>query len=518
VSLIGPSLRQLVDQAQRVIAERTPPAPLSAEAQACQASLAEFFRRSWQVLEPSTPLVWNWHLQAVCDHVQALLEGRLATLNLLINIPPGSAKSRIVSVVAPAWMWTKRPTWRAMFASGNPRVSTRDSLYCRALVESDWYRRTFGITWLLADDANTKTLFRNTAGGSRMAVTAGSRITGDRADALFVDDPLDAADAYSESARESVLEWFDQAFANRLNDLRTGTRCLIMQRLHEEDLAGHLLAREASDWEHLCIPQEWEESQRRTTSIGWTDPRKVDGELMFPIRFPVAVLAQERMRLGSSGYAGQHQQRPSAAEGEIFKRGHFGYYKPADSLPTFSLRVQSWDTAFKENQEADYSVGFELAKSDKRIYVLDRARGRLAYPALKAKIEGWASTYRPTAVLIEDKASGQSVIQDLKATTTLPVVPVPVDGDKVTRAHTIVPTYEADVILLPEGAPWVREFLDELHAFPKAAHDDQVDAFVQGVRWLVKPSGKGLGPINTLEYYRQQVEAKNAGKPFYTIF
>jgi predicted phage terminase large subunit-like protein len=505
-SAFGQSLTQLMRQAQQVIAERTPAPPPSPEARACRASLAEFFRRSWHVLEPSTVLVWNWHLQAVCDHVQALLEGRLAKRNLLINVPPGSAKSRIVSVVAPAWMWTQRPTWRAVFASGNPRVSTRDSLYCRQLIESAWYRNTFGITWSLSDDANTKLLFRNTAGGLRMAVTAGSRITGDRADALFIDDPLDAADAYSESAREAVLEWFDQAFANRLNDLRTGSRCIIMQRLHEEDLAGHLLEREAGDWEHLCIPQEWEESQRRVTSLGWSDPRKAEGELMFPERFPVEVLAQERARLGSSGYAGQHQQRPSAAEGEIFKRSHFGYYKPGEPLPSFSLRVQSWDTAFKEKEEADYSVGFELGKSDRRIFVLDRARGRFAYPALKAHIQEWARRSHPTAVLIEDKASGQSVIQDLRASTMLPIVPVPVDGDKVTRAHTIVPTYEADVILLPEGAPWIREFLDELHAFPKAAHDDQVDAFVQGVRWLVNP--KGCAGLGVFEFYRQEAEAR----------
>jgi predicted phage terminase large subunit-like protein len=168
------------------------------------------------------------------------------------------------------------------------------------------------------------------------------------------------------------------------------------------------------------------------------------------------------------------------------------------------MRCQSWDTAFKEKEEADYSVGFELEKSERRIFVLDRARGRLAYPALKARIREWTARSRPTAVLIEDKASGQSVIQDLKTSTTLPIVAMPTDGDKVMRAHTVVPTYEAGVILLPEGAGWLGEFLDELHAFPKAAHDDQVDAFVQGVRWLLNPSGKGYS--GWVEYARQELE------------
>jgi predicted phage terminase large subunit-like protein len=503
MSGFGPNLSTLMRHAERVIATHTPPPPPSPEARACRASLAEFFKRSWSILESQTPLAWNWHLQAVCDHVQALLEGQLGKRNLLVCVPPGSAKSRIVSVVAFAWMWTRRPSWRAVFASGNPRVTTRDSLYCRTLIESAWYRQTFGVTWSLAEDENTKQLFSNTARGFRMAITAGARVTGDRGDALFVDDPLDAADAYSQSARDAVLDWWDQAFANRLNDLRTGTRCIIAQRLHEKDLPGHLLAREPDEWERLVIPMEWEESQRFTTSLGWTDPRKAEGELMFPERFPATVVAQERIRLGSSGYAGQHQQRPSAAEGEVFKRGHFGFYKPADPLPHFTLRCQSWDCAFKERQQSDFSVGFELAKSDRRIFVLDRVRDRLSYPALKARARDWAERSAPTAVLIEDAASGQSLIQDLKATGGLPVVPVKVDGDKVTRAHTVVPTYEAGIILLPEGAPWLNEFLDELHAFPRAAHDDQVDAFVQAVRWLMTGSGVGIS-----EYYRQELQAR----------
>ena len=503
--LTRPTLATLARALQQELADTEPAAPLTSEARACKASLAEFFRQSWHILEPATPLIWNWHLEAICDHVQALLEGRLAKRNLLINVPPGSAKSRIVSVAAPAWMWLRRPTWRVLAASGNPRVTTRDSLQTRLLVESRWYRRTFRIPWSLAEDANTKQLFHNSARGFRGAVTAGQRITGDRADALLVDDPLDATDAYSKSSRDSVLGWFDQAFANRLNDLRTGTRCIIAQRLHQEDLPGHLLAREPDEWETLIIPMEWEDSQRRTTSLGWTDPRKAEGELMFPERFPAAIVAQERVRLGNSGYAGQHQQRPSAAEGEIFKRGFFSFYKPTDTLPRFERRWQSFDTAFKEREESDYSVGFEFGKSDKRIFVLDRVRDRLSYPALKARIQEWATRSHPDAVLIEDKASGQSLVQDLKASTALPVVAVAVDGDKVARAHTVVPTYEAGVILLPEGAHWLDEFLEELHAFPRSAHDDQVDAFVQGVRWGQHAPWAGL-----VEYTRQEAEATKA--------
>jgi predicted phage terminase large subunit-like protein len=377
-----------------------------------------------------------------------------------------------------------------MFSSGNPRVMTRDSINMRDLIESPWYRQTFGIRWELSEDANTKLLYKNSASGFRQALTAGQRTTGDRADGLFVDDPTDAADSNSIVALESAINWWDSAFGNRLNDLRTGSRCIIMQRLHENDLSGHLLRREPGQWEHLCLRMLYEIGQQPHTSLGNPDPRTTEGELMFPERFPQHIIESERLRLGSAGFAGQMQQRPASLEGEIFKRGHFGVYNPSELHPFFERRCQVWDTAFKAKEESDFSVGFELAKThDGAIFVLRRARGRFPYPELKSIIRQWGTERPPHAVLIEDAASGQSVIQDLKASTRMPIVPVKPDGDKVARAHSIVPTYEAGVIYLPDGAPWVDEFLDELHAFPKAAHDDQVDAFVYGIRWLMAPRG-----------------------------
>ncbi len=270
----------LMREAQRLVASARRVTPEQETAR--RWTLAEFFRHAWPVLEPATPLVWNWHLDAVCEHLQALYEGGLATNNLAISVPPGSAKSRALSVMLPAWAWVCRPSWRGIFASGNPRVSSRDSVLTRTLICSVWYRETFGITWALSDDQDTKTLFANTTGGVRMATTSGSRITGDRADFLAIDDPLDSADAYSKSARDAVNTWFSQAFANRLNDLRTGKRCLIAQRLHAEDLIGYIAATEPAQWEFLTIPMQWENARRFTTSIGWTDPRTADGELMFP--------------------------------------------------------------------------------------------------------------------------------------------------------------------------------------------------------------------------------------------
>jgi predicted phage terminase large subunit-like protein len=480
---IGDNRGSVIAAAQRALAQNR----LATRVQLAnrQWSLAEFFQRAWNVLEPSTPLIWGWHLQAICDHVEALLTGDLGKRNLMILVPPGSSKSRIVSVMTTAWQWLRRPGWQGLYASGNPRVTTRDSIYCRALIESHWYQRSFGCAWQLQADQNTKQLFGNTAHGFRMAVTANTKITGDRADALFIDDPLDASDAYSKVARDGVLTWFDQAFSNRLNDLRRGIRCLIQQRLHSEDLAGHLIARESAQWEVLTIKQEFDEASRTVTSLGWTDPRTEDGELMQPERFPADIIAQEKLRLGASAYAGQHQQLPSAADGELFKRGCLQKLT-ADALPECLQVILSLDSAFSEKQTADYSVCIVMGQTERGMLLLDVIRGRYAYPQLQAIVTELAARWHPSAVLIEAKASGQSLIQSLQQETTLPVVPVNVTGDKVSRAHMVTPTFEAHRVYAPTSAAWLEDFEAELYAFPKAPHDDQVDAFTQALSYLTQ--------------------------------
>lgn len=481
------ALSTLVAEAKAALAGGENGSLSSAQRAAREISLAEFVKAMWPLLEPATPLIWSWTMQTVCDHVQALLEGRLACNNLIVNVPPGSAKSTIVSVAAPAWRWIREPTWRGIFASGNPAIVTRDSLRCRTVIESAWYRKSFGIAWTLAEDANEKRRYLNSATGFRVALSSMAKVTGDRATGIFCDDPLDADDAYSEAERTAVNNWWDVAYANRLNDLRTGTRCIIMQRLHTEDLAGHILKREPGSWELLRIPMVWEESQRITTSLGWTDPRTKDGELMDAVRFPQEIIDAEKLRLGESGFAGQHQQRPFAAGGEVFKEGSLQLWDAGAPLPHMQQIVISLDTAFKEGETADFSVGFVLAKFEglqNGIFLLDRVRGRYSYPVLLAIVHELAARWRPSAVLIEDAASGQSLIQSLKASSALPVRPVRPDGDKLSRAHTVVPTWEAGRIFAPAQTSWLPEFLEELHAFPKAPHDDQVDAFVQGVRYL----------------------------------
>jgi predicted phage terminase large subunit-like protein len=476
----------IINAAHKALAAQRRATPAQIEAR--DTTLAAFSQWAWSIVEPSTPLIWNWHLEAICQHLQALVEDKLGVNNLAISVPPGSGKSRIVSCMLPAWLWLKRPAWKGIFASGNPRVSLRDSMLTRTLIGSPQYRNKFGIGWEVSDDQDSKGLFSNTATGFRMATTSGSRTTGDRASGLIVDDPLDAAEAFSKAARVAVTGWWALAFGNRLSDLITGKRIIIAQRLHTEDLIGYVLGTERNFWEYLMVPMSFEPSRRFTTSLGWTDPRKKDGELMFPQRFPAHVVQQEKDRLGISGTAGQLQQRPAAAEGELFKRGCLQLLLP-DALPKCSNVILSLDTAFSERQTADYSVAVVLGQFDRGTLILDLVRGRWAYPQLRQIASELAERWKPSAVLVENKASGQSLIQSLRQETALPIVPVEPDGDKIARAHVATPTWESRRVFAPAGAAWLDDFEAELYAFPKAPHDDQVDALVHGLRYLTASGG-----------------------------
>lgn len=466
---------------------------LELEASICRDSLAEFFKRAWPILEPNVQLKWNWHLQAICDHVQALLQHRIAKNKLIVNVPPRSAKSTIVSVCAHTWVWTWNPTWRAIFASGNEKVLNRDSLLSRKVMASDWYRNTFKPSWTFSRRQDGVELYANTAGGSRRSVTTGARITGEGGEATFIDDPIDAQYANSEAHRLACLEWHDQAYSTRLNDPATGTCCLIMQRLHDQDLSGHLLA--TGLWEHLEIPQEFEPQRRKTTCLGWTDPRTVEGELMFPERFPEHWLAAQRIGLGTRGYAGQHQQRPTPLEGGIIKRAWLKYYStdPLELVKSMDQALQSWDFTFKETDGSDYVVGQVWGRKGANKYLLDQVRAKMEFPAMLAAVRALSKKWpRAYAKLVEDKANGPAVISSLKDELS-GLIPVEPQGSKDARLHSCSPEYEAGNVFLPENAPWLNDHVEELVAFSgegSTVHDDQIDASTQAlIRFRQHPTG-----------------------------
>lgn len=471
-------------------------------------SLAEFTKQSWDVIEPGVPLDWNWHLDCMCDHVQALLEGTLGKQNIVINICPGSMKSTVVNVSAPAWRWLQKPGWSGIFASANDGVCSRDADKWKQIIESPWYKGNFRPDFWLRRGQDTKWFSKNNKQGFRMATTTGSRIMGERADSLFVDDPNDPND-FSDKGFKQVNNWWTQRFWRRLKSMEFGTRCIIMQRLGKLDLTEFVKNLLGDDVEVIDIPLLWKESKRRTTSIGWTDPRTQEDECMFPKRFPPKVVAQEKLVLGERGFGAQYQQEGTAMEGNIFRRGFVRFINPKMIPPALiSQKLLSVDTATKDGEENDYSALLEGWEFDRGVLLRRCLRDKMRYPALKEAIRLEGVLVKPSALLIEDKQTGQGIIQELQQYTSLPVVPIQVNKDKVARAWPLVPYWEAGRIFMPcddEGNPeeWVVDFLTEVYDFPSGAHDDRVDALTQLLNYIVlAPGARGL-----LSYYNAELKA-----------
>ena len=319
------------------------------EAEQARRSLPAFVRAAWPVVERS-PLVWGFHVDAICESLEAVARGE--SRRLMINLPPRHLKSTLVSVLFPAWLWITYPHLRLLCASYGIDLSTRDNLRARRLVESAWYQERYGRRVRLASDQNRKTRFETDEGGARYATSVGGAATGEGGDLLILDDPHKVDEASSAAARETALEWYDTVFATRLNDPATGSIIVIGQRVHEHDLFGHLL--EIGGFDHVCLPAEFDP----THPFLWpNDPRTQEGELLCPERFGPNEIADLKRHLGSYGTACQLQQLPAPAHGGIFQRHWWNWYDPNEKLPAFDEILQSWDLTFTGNPSSDFVVG-----------------------------------------------------------------------------------------------------------------------------------------------------------------
>jgi predicted phage terminase large subunit-like protein len=448
-------------------------------------SLAAFVAQAWPLIEPQTPLRWNWHLDVICEYLEAVAGGDIR--RLIINVPPRSGKSILVSILFPSWLWVRLPSSRLVFASYSAALSIDLSVKRRSVIQSPWYQQRWSSRVTMAADQNLKSEFANTASGRMIATSVDGSVTGRGGQYLIVDDLLNPAMAESDAERTSAIRWFDETLGSRLDDKKTGRVICIEQRTHQADLSGHLLAQ--GGWEHLCLPAE---SDRWTTIVlprSGHEIVKQEGELLWPEREGRAELSAARVRLGDYAYQCQYLQQPVARGGNRFKREWFGTFR---NVPPFDIVVTAWDTAFKESETSDYSAAVTIGFLGSRgpngelpgLYVLHAWHGRVAFSELKEKAKGFALEWRPNVVIVEDAASGQSLLQELKLDTALPLHPQKVQGDKLVRAAAAEPTISAGRVMLPEGAPWGEEFLHEVCAFPSGSHDDYVDALVHAIIYL----------------------------------
>jgi predicted phage terminase large subunit-like protein len=475
------------------------------ERRAASGSLYEFVKQSWHVVEPGIPFIPSWHIETICEHLEAVSAGEIH--RLLINIPPRHSKSTIVSVMWPAWEWLTDPAQKFLCASYSGNLSTRDNLKTRRLLQSPWYQERWGHMFAFAGDQNAKQRFENDKTGYRLATSVGGTATGEGGSRLILDDPHGAQAAQSEVMRESDLEWFDMVWSTRLNNPKTDAMVTVMQRLHERDISGHILE-DIKGWEHICIPAEWD-GKTRKTSLGAYDPRKVKGELICPERFGPKEITTLKQLLGTYGTAGQLQQDPTPSEGGILKTAHFNLWPAKSGLPPFEYILQSYDCAFTEKTTGDPTACSVWAmfthKGVRNAMLIDAWDEHLSYPDLRARaVKDWTTEYggmtkdspysrakRPDRILVEAKASGQSLLQDLRLAKVPAVGYNPGQADKVSRAHQAAPTLELGLLWVPEsgknpGHPvsWAGAFLKQLGKFPVAEHDDYVDTFTQAIIYL----------------------------------
>lgn len=464
---------------------------IAVEREYCSRSLANFARRAWSVLEPATALKWGWAVDAICEHLEAVTNDEI--LRLLMNVPPGTMKSLLTSVIWPAWEWGPKdlPHLRYLGTAHKQDLAVRDSTKCRRLIQSQWYQSLWPIT--LTGDQNAKTKFENTSTGFREAM-AFTSMTGARGHRVILDDPHSVDDANSAVKMANDIVTFREALPSRVNDEHSAIT-IIMQRLAVGDIADIALE---LGYAHLCIPMRYEEGRSKHV-VGAGDPRKVEGELMFSERFPRDQVEQLEKSLGTHATAGQLQQRPHPRGGRIIKTNQFILY---NQLPIIEYRVIYGDTAQKAKESNDYSVFQCWGYSFGKIYLIDQMRGKWEAPELERMaimfwnkhkaIDGLGALRR---IKIEDKASGTGLIQSLRTTHKLPIVGIQRSTDKYSRVMDVLSYIEAGLVHLPGDAPWLLEFLQECEAFTaNDTHpfDDQIDPMIDAITDMFSNSADDL--------------------------
>jgi predicted phage terminase large subunit-like protein len=461
---------------------------------------AAFAHRAFYELNARADFTLNWHIEVVAAKLAAVRAGDVR--RLVVNLPPRHLKSHLASVAFPAWCLGRDPGCHLLCVSYAQDLADQLARDCRRIVSSAWYRALFATRLSAAKTAVQE--FVTTEQGCRLAVSVGGALTGRGADIIILDDPLKPEEALSRTQRQAVNEWFDHTLYSRLNDKRSSAIVLVMHRLHEDDLTAHVLAQEA--WEVVRFPAIAEAEERHVADsvIGASHFVRHPGEPLHPGREPLDLLAHIRQTIGDYNFAGQYQQSPVPLGGGLVKRAWFRRYA-ADELPApFDRIVQSWDTANKATELSDYSVCTSWGIAGKNLYLLDVLRRRMEYPELKRAVRAHYERFAADVVLIEDKASGTQLIQELIEDGVWAVTRYQPQADKIMRLHAQTAIIENGFVHVPETAPWLASYLDELTVFPNGRHDDQVDSTAQALDWL-KHAGREPG---FLSYYRMLAEER----------
>lgn len=467
-------------------------------------SLELFIERAWRIIEPGQTYVPGRHVRVMCEHLEAVHRGEIR--KLLFNVPPGTMKSMTVGVFFPMWEWGPKNMahLRYVGVAHEQNLGIRDNLKCRRLAASDWYQANWGDRVELTRDQNEKLNFENRATGFRQVATP-SNITGRRGDRVLIDDPLSAENANSETERERVNTWFRESLPTRLNNPDASAIIVVMQRLHERDVSGLIIA-EQLGYEHVCLPMRFEPERTFVTVLGPVDWRTEEGELLFPQRFPEHVVADLERTMGSYASAGQLQQRPAPREGGLFKRHWFPI---VGAIPAGARRrVRAWDLAATKKtatNNPDWTAGVLVSRGADGSFLIEgveRLRGT-PMDVERAVLSQAVRDGQPTTIrMTQDpgqagKAQAETFVKKLAGYSVVMKI---ASGDKATRATPAAAQAEANNISIlrtgdADRDAWIEPFLSELGLFPAGAHDDQVDALADAINELALGSSYTLANL-----------------------
>lgn len=447
-----------------------------------------FAERAFRDLNPETKFVPGAHIELMASRLEGCREG--ISTRLIVNLPPRSLKSHLVSVAFVAWYLGHYPDRKVICVSYSQDLSEKLARDTRNLMTSAFYQRLFPTR--IAPQRTAVADFETTSGGGRMATSVGGTLTGRGADLIIIDDPIKPDDALSDTQRSNANDWFDNTLLSRLNDKQNGCIVIVMQRLHQDDLAGHVLEQDPK-WEVLSFPAiaTSDEATFFQTPFGERVFRRKEGDALHPDREPLETLARIRNTIGEYNFQSQYQQAPTPIGGNMVRRAWLKYYDPGEQPGRFSRIVQSWDTANKASELNDYSVCTTWGIDDKNFYLLDVFRKRLNYPDLKRATLELANRFGAQTIVIEDKASGTQLIQDLKHERVYGVreYKPPPNTDKLVRLHMQTTFFENGNVFLPSRAPWLADYVAEITGFPGTKFDDQVDSTTQALAYLREPDG-----------------------------
>jgi predicted phage terminase large subunit-like protein len=456
------------------------PTPANMYANVLRHDLCAFIHRSFLELNAQTPFLSNGHIEVLAAKLEEVRRG--SCRRLIVNVPPRHLKSHAISIAFPAWVLGHDPAKQILSVTYAQDLSDNFARKSRTLMTSPFYEALFDTR--LSKGREAVSDYETTDSGYRLSTSVGGVLTGRGADIIIIDDPLKADDALSDRCRRSVNEWYDNTPRSRLNSQEKGAIIIVMQRLHADDLVAHV--QEHESWDVLSFPAiaEKDETYNVWTPYGRRRIHRKTGEILQPSRLSPTTLEIQRRGMTEYNFVAQYLQDPQPPSGIIVKREWLKSYGPDDLPKQFDQILQSWDTANKDTELSNFSVCTTWGLKERYLFLLDVYRHKLEFPDLKRAVRQLAALHRAKIVLIEDKASGSSLIQELRAEHFSLVQAAPaMDGDKVMRLRAQTAKIEGGFVLFPKQAHWLEAYLRELISFPNSKYDDQVDSTVFALAW-----------------------------------